>query len=234
MNGKLGGIAVAAIAAFLLVRSQSAKAVMIDSTERDAGESQPDVVIDIANPEPQDEQLYEVQPMTNQSADNIKAFLYMIRSCEHVFPRDVQDNACYSIFYGGSFFDSFADHPVITGEKVKVLFTPEQCSRYGYRYGEGWGSTAAGAYQIIKPTWSRIRELEPRLPDFSPASQDRAAIRLLDECGAMPYIEAGDFDSAIKKASKLWASLPGSNANQGGRSFDYALARYQESLTGVA
>jgi lysozyme len=138
----------------------------------------------------------------NDPQANLSAFLYMIRSTEHVYPRDVVNDAAYSIFYGGTKFQNFADHPVITGEKRGVPLPPEMCAAAGLK--PGCVSTAAGAYQLIKPTWVRLRD-RLKLPDFSPLSQDRAAVELLDENGATDLIFAGDFEGAIHKASKIWA-----------------------------
>jgi lysozyme len=93
----------------------------------------------------------------------------------------------------------------------------------------GCVSTAAGAYQLIKPTWVRLRD-RLNLPDFSPLSQDRAAVGLLEEIGAVDLIYAGDIEGAIKKASKIWASLPGSTAQQNPKALAYALNRFDDGL----
>ncbi len=159
----------------------------------------------------------------------LNAFLFMIRASEHVYPRDVLNNECYNIFYGGTKFYNLSDHPVNTGEKKGVPLSAAMCVAAGYPSGK-CVSTAAGAYQIIKPTWNRVRTLSPRLTDFSAASQDEAARRLLAECGALPLIYAGDVHGAIAKASRLWASLPGSYAQQNPKPLSYAVARYEEGL----
>ncbi|NDB96346.1 MAG: hypothetical protein EBZ78_09340 [Verrucomicrobia bacterium] len=99
--------------------------------------------------------------------------------------------------------------------------------------GPGCVTTAAGAYQFIKPTWERVRQAKgarKRLVDFSPNSQDEAAVRLLDEIGATPLITQGRIGDAIKVASKTWASLPGSKAQQNPRALQYALDRFAEGL----
>ncbi len=166
--------------------------------------------------------------MASTVDSRIAAFLYMIRASEHVFPRDVENDACYHIFYGGGYFSNMKDHPVITGEKVGIPLSDAVCAASGL--GPGCVSTAAGAYQIIKPTWKRVREITPRLTDFSAGSQDEAALRLLDECGALPLIESGDIEGAIKKASRLWASLPGSTAKQNPKKLQFALDRFTEGL----
>jgi muramidase (phage lysozyme) len=94
-------------------------------------------------------------------------------------------------------------------------------------------STAAGAYQIIKPTWERVRQAKwwgPYLPDFSPASQDDAARRLLIERGALSHVRAGEFDTALVLAAPEWASLPGSKANQKPKSYATVYGFYSQAL----
>jgi lysozyme len=177
----------------------------------------------------------DVTPMTGDSVfrgsspeQNIKAFLHMLQSSEHAYPQDVSNGAAYSTFYGGSRFYDFSDHPVNTGEKKGVRLSDAQCRASGF--GPGCVSTAAGAYQFIKPTWDRIRAISPRLPDFSPASQDEAAVRLLDSIGALALIQSGDIEGAIAKSSKTWASLPGSKAQQNPRQFAFVIDRFNEGL----
>jgi len=162
-----------------------------------------------------------------ENQDVVGAFLYMIRASEHVYPRDVENDAAYRIFYGGSTFRNLADHPVNTGEKRGIPLPDSICKNAGLR--PGCVSTAAGAYQIIRPTWNRLKETYG-LPDFSPNSQDAAAIYLLIESGAYDLIVAGQIEEAIKKASKIWASLPGNTYQQSPKSLAYALDRFNEGL----
>lgn len=168
-------------------------------------------------------------PDTSDPERNLRAFLYMLRSAEHKFPDDVVDSDnSYQVFFGGSYFHNISDHPVLTGEKRGVPLSDSICQKAGYR--SGCVSTAAGAYQITKPTWQGLRSIPPRLPDFSPASQDEAARRLLDQIGALPYIERGDFATAIRVAGQRWASLPGARGGQKQRSPAFAQARIDEGL----
>lgn len=170
----------------------------------------------------------------------VQAALYTIRSCEHVWPRDVQDDACYGIFYAGradfnppdllnQTFSDFSDHPVITGECKKVPLPPDVCRNAGL--GSPCYSSAAGAYQIIRPVWDRVRARDPYIPAFDKAGQDEACLRILDECGALSYIEAGDFDGFLSRASRIWASLPGAVTRQNPKKMAYAVDRYNEGLT---
>lgn len=143
--------------------------------------------------------------------NNLSAFLALIRKFE------TNDN--YNIIYGGKTFDDFSAHP-----NVKVpIHLP------GY---EGKYSTAAGAYQFLHKTWKNLAA-KIQVPDFSPESQDTAAIELLSEIGAMPAIQSGDFDEALRIASTRWASLPYSTAKQNPKTIAAAnefLSRYLESL----
>jgi muramidase (phage lysozyme) len=52
------------------------------------------------------------------------------------------------------------------------------------------------------------------LPDFSPQSQDQIALRQIAECKAFEDINLGNFESAVNKCSRIWASLPGAKYGQ--------------------
>ena len=227
---KGAAVAFVAIAAFLLLRSSGARA-MTDTATMDTNEIVPPDVLQNAETVPTiniwDDNTM-IDGLNRVPDQNVAAFLRMIRCCEHRYPDNVVNDVCYQIFYGGGKFFYLSDHPVNTGEKQKVLFTPDQCAKYGYEAGKGWGSTAAGAYQIIKPTWDMIRAIEPRLSDFSPEAQDQAAIRLLAQCGALADVQNNNLTAAIAKASKIWASLPGSTANQNPKQMQFALDRFYE------
>lgn len=160
---------------------------------------------------------------------NLRAFLYMIRAAEHE-PR-FSDGERYGLFYSSIPFTDYSDHPAITGEVQPVRLPDRFCKPAGFN--PPCYSTAAGAYQIIRPTWQRVRAAGswgPRLPDFSPASQDEAARRLLIEARALPLIERGEIAEAIGKVSRIWASLPGSTAQQGAHSLSHVLNLYSDGL----
>ena len=80
-------------------------------------------------------------------------------------------------------------------------------------------TTAAGRYQFINPTWARIADAYD-LKDFSPRNQDIAAVALLSENGALPYVLKGDLKTAVSKSGGTWASFPTSKAPQNKRSWD--------------
>lgn len=123
---------------------------------------------------------------------NVQAFLRAIRIGE-----GTSDVDGYRRLVGGGEFDSYQDHP---NKKIHLDHL-------------NINSTAAGAYQIIHLTWVGLKS-QYDLPDFSPDSQDRAAIGLISECDALRDIVAGKFAIAVQKCSKEWASLPGSTAGQ--------------------
>lgn len=135
---------------------------------------------------------------------NVAAFLRVIRAGE-----SGQDESAYRVMFGGSRFDSFADHPRITNT------------------ASGYTSTAAGAYQFLSKTWDECAKALS-LPDFSPESQDLAAVYLIKRRGALDDVIAGRLDDAIQKCAKEWASLPGSPYGQPTRTLDQARATYLE------
>ncbi|WP_298214366.1 hypothetical protein [Acidocella sp.] len=69
---------------------------------------------------------------------------------------------------------------------------------------------------IIAHNYDRHLECQQalRLPDFSPQSQDWAALHLIRERGAMPAIDAGRLSVAIDLCAAIWASLPGNSYGQ--------------------
>ncbi len=218
MNKKGGGIyaglTIGAAFAALFVLASRARAEAIQSDNFDLP------LIDYTDPPD--------VPLFPTPSQNLAAFLFMIRSAEN---RQVNDFERYNRFYSNLRFNNLSDHPVNTGEMRGVPLSDAMCRAAGFR--SGCVSTAAGAYQIIKPTWDRVRRAGSwggRLPDFSPQSQDEAGRRLLVECGALPLIERGDIAGAVARCARTWASLPGSTAGQGGVSMDEALAFFDEGL----
>ncbi len=90
----------------------------------------------------------------------------------------------------------------------------------------GLVSTAAGAYQIKLATWAGCKKALA-LPDFSAASQDAAAVYLIQGRKALDALKAGNFDTFVALCAPEWASLPGANyAGQGMRSIDALRAEF--------
>lgn len=205
-----------------------------DSGGFDVGQIVVDPTIDnqsVVNDDYLDEGLVSMDNASATPEQRLAAFLYVIKASEHRFPDDVNNDACYNLFYSRIPFSNLSDHPVITKELRGVRLPDSMCANAGFP--PGCVSTAAGAYQIIKPTWERARRSGTwgsRLPDFSKASQDEAARRILQMAGALDFVLAGDFETAIEKASPQWASLPKSTARQNPKSWRFVAARYDEGL----
>ncbi len=143
---------------------------------------------------------------------NVKAFLWVIRHCEGT----AGPNG-YRTLFGGSLFDSFADHPRV----VKTFKLSK---------GGTLSSSAAGAYQILRRTWDGlIKKLGKQvLPDFSPSSQDRAAVALIQGRGALKDVQEGRFEIALKKCNLEWASLPGSPYGQPTKTLEFCKQIYEK------
>ena len=98
-------------------------------------------------------------------------------------------------------FTDFSTHPFANGRKPKQITS------------KGLYSTASGRYQFMLKDWAHYRD-QLGLPDFGPDSQDKWALQLIRERGALPLIDAGKFDLAVARVRNLWASLPGAGYGQ--------------------
>lgn len=159
---------------------------------------------------------------------NISAFLSMIQQSEGTS----RNGDAYSVCYGYKHtIQSFSDHPAVTGEWTGEYLPDAMCINAGL--SAGCKSTAAGAYQMIKPTWLRLRD-RLGLLDFSPASQDRAAVELIQARAALEDVKAGRLADAVHKCRQEWASLPGNTAKQGQRSLETLAAWYSNAGGNIA
>lgn len=139
----------------------------------------------------------KVTPIDLQNR-NVQAMLRVIRRGE-----GTSDADGYRRIFGGQLFSGYADHPRITVSK------------------SGYTSSAAGAYQFIVSSWDETKRVMG-LKDFSPASQDLAAVGRIAARGALDDVKAGRFEAAIRKIAREWASLPGSPYGQPTISMDTA------------
>lgn len=137
---------------------------------------------------------------------NVRAFLAVIRAGE-----GTADEAGYRRHFGGSHFDSYADHP------RKVITAG--LGRHQY------SSSAAGAYQILTRTWDGLVK-RYGFTDFRPPTQDLAALALIDGRKALDDVLEGRFETAVRKCNREWASLPGSPYGQPTKTMAEALATY--------
>jgi len=90
---------------------------------------------------------------------------------------------------------------------------------------KGLTSSAAGRYQFLGRYWLAYKQ-QLNLPDFGPESQDKWAIQLIKECGAIGMIEAGKFADAVQACRSRWASLPGAGYSQPERPLSVLQAAY--------
>jgi muramidase (phage lysozyme) len=139
--------------------------------------------------------------------NNIKAFLDTIAKSEGTY--GVGDNG-YNVLVGSTpenplLFNDYSEHPHI--------------------YNKEYDSTAAGRYQVIYSTWIDLQK-KLNLLDFSPDSQDKAAVQLIRERLAFDDIIAGDFSSAAQKVGNIWASFPDNDYEQRTNSIEQLTAWY--------
>ncbi len=152
---------------------------------------------------------------------NVTAFLSMIASAEGTNRARDPYRVCYAYAHT---IASFADHPAVTGEWRGEKLPDAMCR--GANLSPGCVSTAAGRYQLIKPTWLACKRALG-LVDFTPASQDAAAVYLIRQRGALADVQAGRIADAIEKCRKEWASLPGAGYGQPERQLAALLDTYQ-------
>ncbi len=95
----------------------------------------------------------------------------------------------YRVLYGGGRFDDLRRHPEVEVRRRYV-------------------SAAAGAYQFLPQTW-RAAARDLGLPDFGPASQDQAALHLVEKRGALAHFDReGLTAQVLARLAPEWASLP--------------------------
>jgi muramidase (phage lysozyme) len=151
-------------------------------------------------------------------ATNLAAFLATIRHSEGTGRAPDP----YAVVYGYAFtITDFSDHPAALG------WHGESLANLGPAYA-GKVSTAAGAYQIILPTWRSLKR-RLNLPDFTGASQDAAATELIREAGALNLVNTGQVADAIALCHGIWASLPGSTSGQPQRTMAELVHAYTQA-----
>lgn len=134
---------------------------------------------------------------------NVRAFLRVIRAGE-----SAQTEDAYRMMFGGGLFRAPPwHHP---REPITI---------------RGLTSTAAGAYQFLAKTWDMVVS-SYHFSDFSPRNQDCGAIALIAGRGALHDVIEGNFQTAIKKCAREWASLPGSPYGQPMRTLAQAIETY--------
>lgn len=119
-----------------------------------------------------------------------RALLNTIRFAEGTWTEGRHEG--YRMLYGGRLIADLTRHPEITVR-----------SRYV--------SAAAGAYQFLPRTWEEAARML-RLPDFGPASQDQAALYLVEKRGVLQRFDRqGLCHEVLARLAPEWASLPTSS-----------------------
>ncbi|QLB59834.1 lysozyme [Acinetobacter indicus] len=131
---------------------------------------------------------------------NMRKFLDLIAQAEGV-------KHGYNTMFGNERFGSLATHP-----NVRKAFKQTD--------GKTNYTTAAGRYQFLNSTWNNLAK-RYGFRDFSPQAQDLGAIALIAGRGALDDVLKGNWQAAIQKTGKEWASLPSSTYKQGKRSWDF-------------
>ncbi|VVE79432.1 glycoside hydrolase family 24 protein [Pandoraea sputorum] len=149
---------------------------------------------------------------------NVLAFLDMLRVSEGTSTSPATRLAGYDVIVTGidgkpEIFTDFSVHPFSRGRPSKVINS------------RGLTSNASGGYQFMLRDYVHYRDLL-KLPDFGPLSQDRWAIQLIRERGAIADIQAGRIALAINKCRNIWASLPGAGYGQRENKLDSLLDAY--------
>jgi len=139
---------------------------------------------------------------------NVRAFLHVIRAGE-----GTADEDGYRRQFGGELFTDFSRHP---NRAITKTLGDKQLT-----------STAAGAYQFLGRTWSEC-QAALNLPDFSPASQDLAAVFLIARRKGLEHTIAGRLEQAIAACANEWASLPGSPYGQPTKTLAQCHAVYKQ------
>lgn len=214
-------IGVAAIAAGVLLSVRQAANAQ---AEADAVQGDGSTAFDYFNPLGAFErQLENYKVEREMSESNVSAFLGLIAYSEGTAGRADPYRVCYA--YRHTIRD-LSDHPAITGEWKGEKLSDALCAGAGMR--PGCVSTAAGRYQLIKPTWNGARRAL-NLPDFSPASQDAAAVYLIRQRGAIDDVKEGRLSVAIEKCRREWASLPGAGYGQPERRLSSLVAAFERA-----
>lgn len=135
---------------------------------------------------------------------NVAAFLTMVSHSEGTDRAADPYRVCFGYKHT---IQDMSDHPAITGE-----WMGESLAFLGPAYALEI-STAAGRYQINRPTWLDCK-MNAGITDFTPDSQDTAAQYLIRRKNAMYLVESGHIAAAVNLCASIWASLPGNDYGQ--------------------
>jgi muramidase (phage lysozyme) len=151
--------------------------------------------------------------------ENIRKFLSLIAFSEGTSTHPLTQNDGYDVIVtsvtGPEIFTDYSDHPFAHRHPNVIRRVPLL------------ESTAAGRYQLLYRYWVPYKQ-QLKLDDFSPTSQDAVAAQQIKERHADAAIERGDIEYAINLCANIWASLPGNNYQQGGKTMAELVEKYNE------
>lgn len=162
------------------------------------------------------------QASSQLSNENLQKYLNIIALSEGT--AGYMNNG-YNTMFGGDQFSDMSDHPRILKE-----FTDKN--------GKRDKTSAAGRYQFTQTSWDEAAKAL-NLKDFSPQSQDMAALYLIQRAGQLDNVLNGNFAEATAGLGGVWASLPSSTYAQPKHSYEamenfYAMNNTPPSFGGAA
>ncbi len=105
-----------------------------------------------------------------------------------------------------------SEHPAVATPTHAIEWSGESLASLGPRY-DGEVSTAAGRFQINRPSWLEGQRALG-LPDFTAPSQCDWVLWKIKQLGASALLDAGEFLPVLDKLRGTWASLPGGASGQ--------------------
>jgi muramidase (phage lysozyme) len=152
--------------------------------------------------------------------EKLNRFLDLIAFSEGTRTNKLTKNDGYDVIVtsidGPSIFTDYSTHPLLGKPPLIIRGTHEKPLLR---------SSAAGRYQLLAHYFEVYKE-QLRLPDFSPMSQDLVALQQIKERHAYQPILDGNISFSITACSNIWASFPGNDYGQGGKSLQTLLAKY--------
>lgn len=154
---------------------------------------------------PMQEPLQHAQSSSGSSISNpnVKKYLDILAKSEGT--AGYMNNG-YNTMFGGDQLSDLSDHPRVLKE-----FTETN--------GRKNKTSAAGRYQFTQQSWDEAAAALG-LKDFSPRSQDMAALYLIQRAGQLENVVNGNFEEATAGLGGVWASLPSSTYAQPKHSYD--------------
>lgn len=125
----------------------------------------------------------------------------------------------YNTQFGGTVIPDLSNHP------------NKRLEYFNSKSGKRSATTAAGRYQFKQDSW-KDQAKRLGLTDFSPRSQDLAAVGLMMyKPKTLDALMKGDFNKALKDYGTYWASLPSSPYDQPNRSNQWVNDKLSELQT---